>query len=91
MNQPRPGEVWLADLGLAAKMRPVVIVSRFDPEPPRALITYSSLNPPAETRKTEIYRIFPPRFEQFSKKVEEMSSFPVSTSGHNPFNPSVSS
>ena len=24
---PRPGDVWLADLGLAAKTRPVVVVS----------------------------------------------------------------
>jgi hypothetical protein len=35
---PRPGEVWMADLGFAAKYRPVVIVSRQDPDPPRALI-----------------------------------------------------
>ena len=40
---PRPGEVWLADLGLAAKLRPVVIVSRDDPDPPRALIIYVPL------------------------------------------------
>jgi len=40
---PRPGEVWLADLGFAAKTRPVVIVSRFDPDPPRALILYVPL------------------------------------------------
>lgn len=37
---PKPGEVWLVDLGLAAKTRPVVIVSRYDPNPPRALILY---------------------------------------------------
>src|SRR5215469_10539949 len=37
---PQPGEVWLADLGLAAKTRPVVIVSRHDPNPPRALTIY---------------------------------------------------
>jgi mRNA interferase MazF len=37
---PRPGEVWIADLGFAAKFRPVVIVSREDPDPPRALIIY---------------------------------------------------
>ena len=37
--RPKPGEVWLADLGLAAKTRPVVIVSREDPDPPRALVT----------------------------------------------------
>jgi len=40
---PRPGEICLADLGLAAKTRPVVIVSRFDPKAPRALIIYIPL------------------------------------------------
>jgi len=40
---PHPGEVWLADLGLAAKTRPVVIVSRHDPDAPRALILYVPL------------------------------------------------
>jgi mRNA interferase MazF len=40
---PQPGEVWLADLGLAAKTRPVVVVSRYDPDPPRALIIYVPL------------------------------------------------
>lgn len=40
---PRPGEIWLADLGLAAKTRPVVVVSRYDTNPPRALITYVPL------------------------------------------------
>jgi mRNA interferase MazF len=40
---PQPGEVWLADLGLAAKTRPVVIVSRRDPDPPRALALYVPL------------------------------------------------
>lgn len=34
---PRPGEVWLADLGIAAKTRPVVVVSRYDEDPPRVL------------------------------------------------------
>ena len=36
----KPGEVWLADLGLAAKTRPVIVVSRNDPDAPRALIIY---------------------------------------------------
>jgi mRNA interferase MazF len=39
----RRGEVWLADLGLAAKRRPVVIVSRDDSDPPRALVVYIPL------------------------------------------------
>lgn len=40
---PRPGEVWLADLGMVAKTRPVIIVSRYDEDPPRALILYIPL------------------------------------------------
>jgi len=32
-----PGEVWLVDLGMAAKTRPMLIVSRKDDEAPRAL------------------------------------------------------
>jgi mRNA interferase MazF len=40
---PQPGEVWLADLGLAAKTLPVVIVSREDPDPPRSLVLYVPL------------------------------------------------
>jgi mRNA interferase MazF len=40
---PRPGEVWFADLGLAAKVRPVLIVSRYDPDPPPALVIYVPL------------------------------------------------
>jgi mRNA interferase MazF len=38
-----PGEVWLADLGMAAKIRPVVIVSRHDENAPRALVVYVPL------------------------------------------------
>ena len=40
---PKHGEVWLADLGLAAKTRPVVIVSRDDSDPPRKLVIYVPL------------------------------------------------
>jgi mRNA interferase MazF len=34
---PIPGEVYLVDMGLPGKVRPVVIVSREDPAAPRAL------------------------------------------------------
>lgn len=40
---PSPGEVWLADLGMAAKTRPVVVVSRRDEQAPRALAIYVPL------------------------------------------------
>ena len=39
----KPGEIWLADLGLAAKLRPVLIVSRYDTDAPRALLVYVPL------------------------------------------------
>src|SRR6266699_2450188 len=37
MIQPKPGEVWWIDLGVRAKVRPLVVVSREDPEAERAL------------------------------------------------------
>ena len=37
---PQRGEVWLADLGIAGKIRPVIIISRDDPDPPRKITTY---------------------------------------------------
>jgi mRNA-degrading endonuclease toxin of MazEF toxin-antitoxin module len=37
MIQPRPGEVWWIDLGAKAKFRPMMVVSREDPNPERAL------------------------------------------------------
>jgi len=52
---PGPGDVWMADLGFAAKFRPVVIISRHDPDPPRALtidvpITTQDRESPYEVR-----------------------------------------
>jgi len=55
---PRPGEIWLADLGLAAKTRPVVIVSRLDPDPPRALVIYVPLT--TQNRRSQ-YEVELPR------------------------------
>jgi mRNA interferase MazF len=34
---PIPGDVYLMDLGIVAKVRPMVVVSRHDPVAPRAL------------------------------------------------------
>jgi mRNA interferase MazF len=37
MILPKPGEVYWVDLGAAAKFRPLMVVSREDPDCPRAL------------------------------------------------------
>ena len=55
---PQPGEIWLADLGLAAKARPVVIVSRHDPDPPRSLVLYVPLT---TQRRNSPYEVPLPR------------------------------
>ena len=55
----QPGEVWLADLGLAAKTRPVVIVSRDDPDPPRALVLYVPLT--TQNRQSPYEVVLPKR------------------------------
>lgn len=40
---PTPGEVYLVDLGMVGKVRPAVIVSRGDPDSPRALCTMAPI------------------------------------------------
>ena len=37
MTQPKPGEVYWVDLGMAGKVRPLMVVSREDENAPRAL------------------------------------------------------
>ena len=37
MIQPKPGEIWWVDLGMKAKFRPMMVVSREDPDSERAL------------------------------------------------------
>jgi len=51
---PKPGEVWLADLGLAAKTRPIVIVSRYDLNPPRDLVIYVPLTTQNRSSRYEV-------------------------------------
>ncbi len=51
---PYPGEIWLADLGLAAKTRPVVVVSRYDIDPPRDVIIYVPLTTQYRNSEYEI-------------------------------------
>ena len=36
-TSPKPGEIWKLDLGLAGKVRWFIVVSRHDPDAPRAL------------------------------------------------------
>jgi mRNA interferase MazF len=75
---PRPGEVWLADLGLAAKTRPVVIVSRYDPEAPRVLVLYVPLT---SQNRASGYEVELPRLQFLRSEsvanVQGIGSLPV--------------
>ena len=75
---PRPGEVWLADLGLAAKTRPVVIVSREDPDPPRSLVLYVPLT---TQRRDSPYEVPLPRLPFLDREsvanVQGLGSLPT--------------
>ena len=78
LDEPHPGEIWLADLGLAAKTRPVVIVSRYDPDAPRALVLYVPLT---SQNRASRYEVELPRL-QFLKSesvanVQGIGSLPV--------------
>jgi mRNA interferase MazF len=73
-----PGEVWLADLGMAAKTRPVVIVSRYDPDPPRALAIYVPLT---TQDRGSLYEVVLPRLRFLDRdsiaNVQGMASIPT--------------
>ena len=56
--RPRSGGIWLTDLGLAAKTRPVVIASRLDPDPPQALVVYVPLT---TQNRNSLYEVEIPR------------------------------
>lgn len=75
---PQPGEIWLADLGLAAKTRPVVIVSRQDPDPPRALVLYVPLT---TQRRDSPYEVPLPRLPFLDREsvinVQGLGSLPT--------------
>src|ERR1700758_4263119 len=74
----QPGEIWLADLGLAAKTRPVVIVSRQDPDPPRSLILYVPLT---TQRRDSPYEVPLPRLSFLDREsvanVQGLGSLPT--------------
>ena len=75
---PKPGEVWLADLGLAAKPRPVIIISRYDPDPPRALVTYIPLT---TQNRSSPYEVELPKLSFLDKKsvanIQGIGSIPM--------------
>jgi mRNA interferase MazF len=75
---PNPGDVWLADLGLAAKTRPIVVVSRHDPNPPRALIIYVPLT--TQNRGSQ-YEVILPRLKFLKQdsiaNVQGLASIPT--------------
>ena len=75
---PQPGEIWLADLGLAAKTRPVVIVSRQDPDPPRSLVLYVPLT---TQRRNSRYEVPLPRLPFLDREsvanVQGLGSLPM--------------
>jgi len=74
----QPGEIWLADLGLAAKTRPVVIVSRQDPDPPRSLVLYVPLT---TQRRDGPYEVLLPRLPFLDREsvanVQGLGSLPT--------------
>jgi mRNA interferase MazF len=75
---PQPGEIWLADLGLAAKTRPIVSVSRQDPDPPRYLVLYAPLT---TQRRNSPYEVPLPRLPFLDREsvanVQGLGSLPT--------------
>ncbi|MBE9250652.1 type II toxin-antitoxin system PemK/MazF family toxin [Dolichospermum sp. LEGE 00240] len=75
---PKLGEIWLADLGMAAKTRLVIIVSRDDPDPPRALAIYVPLT---TQNRGSLYEVILPRLQFLERdsiaNVQGIASIPT--------------
>src|SRR5688500_11542365 len=54
MIQPKPGEVYWVELGMAAKQRPLMVVSREDASAPRALAVCVPLTTQARGSRYEV-------------------------------------
>ena len=73
---PAPGEIYLADLGIGGKVRPVMVVSRVDADAPRAL----ALCVPLTTQnRGSVYEVEMPRVrflqERSFANVQGLASF----------------
>ncbi|MFQ5853880.1 MAG: type II toxin-antitoxin system PemK/MazF family toxin [Candidatus Binatia bacterium] len=62
----KPGDVWLGDLRLAAKTRPVVILSRDDPQAPRGLVVYVPLTTQNRGSRYEVELGRPEMFSDYA-------------------------
>jgi mRNA interferase MazF len=50
----KPGEVYLVDLGIAVKVRPMIVLSREDSDPPRALAICAPITTSSRDSKYEV-------------------------------------
>ena len=57
----KPGEIYIVDLGISGKLRPMVVVSREDSDPPRALAICAPVTTAYRESKYEV-DIGKPRF-----------------------------
>jgi mRNA interferase MazF len=64
----KPGEIYLVDLGMAAKVRPMVVVSREDDDAPRALSICAPVTTSSRGSRYEV-NIGKPRFLQSESHV----------------------
>jgi mRNA interferase MazF len=51
---PKPGEVYVVDLGLTVKVRPAVVLSRYDPDRPLSVISFASIT---SQHRNSVYEI----------------------------------
>lgn len=54
-TEPRPGEVWFADLGLAEKSRPVLVLASPQPADARALVVVAPLTSQIRSARGEVF------------------------------------
>lgn len=53
--RPARGDVWFADLGIAGKSRPVIVISRNDTDAPRTLIVFVPVTSVVGSSRYEVH------------------------------------
>jgi mRNA interferase MazF len=76
---PRPGEVYVIDFGIVAKVRPAVVVSREDPESPRAIC---SVVPITTQNRGSCYEVLLGRPNFLREPVSWVNTQAIASVGH---------
>jgi mRNA interferase MazF len=74
---PKPGDIYLIDLGMAGKVRPAVVLSREDPDSPRAICIFAPITSENRGSRYEVFIGKPKLFREPESWVNVQALFSI--------------